>query len=66
MDDSRDLYERVFPVNSAVTGGFGISGLKYVCDRLGFAGGFVRKPLLQLKDDEKARLDEILEIAGII
>ncbi len=66
MEDSRELYERVFPVNSAVTGGFGIAGLKYACDKLGFAGGQVRKPLLQLKDDEKDKLDKILETAEIV
>ncbi len=66
VDESRKLYERVFPVNSAVTGGFGIAGLKYVCDKLGFKGGLVRKPLLQIKDDEMLKLDRILENAQIL
>ncbi|MGM0396786.1 MAG: dihydrodipicolinate synthase family protein [Bacillota bacterium] len=66
MEESRELYERVFPVNTAVTGGFGIAGLKYACDRLGFKGGLVRKPLLQLKEDDKKKLDEILKTAEII
>lgn len=60
LDTAREIYERVFPVNSAVTGAFGISGLKYACDLLGFEGGLVRKPLLQLKDEEKVKLKEIL------
>jgi hypothetical protein len=33
---------------------------------LGFAGGLVRKPLLQLKEEEKVKLDGILETAEII
>ncbi len=64
-DKARELYERVFPVNSAVTGKFGIAGLKYACDLLGFEGGYVRKPLIQLKNNEKTELVEILKKAGV-
>lgn len=59
-EEARELYERVFPVNSAVTGKYGIAGLKYACDLMGFEGGFVRKPLIQLKKQEKTELKEIL------
>lgn len=65
LEKARELYERVFPVNSAVTGKYGIAGLKYACDLLGFAGGLVRKPLLQLKEQEKSELIELLKIAGV-
>ncbi|MDW7669860.1 MAG: dihydrodipicolinate synthase family protein, partial [Bacillota bacterium] len=44
LEKSLELYKRMYPVNSAVTGGYGIAGLKYVCDKLGFEGGFTRKP----------------------
>ncbi len=66
FDTAREIYERVFQVNSAVTGAFGIAGLKYACDLLGFEGGLVRKPLLQLKDDEKFKLKEILINAHVL
>lgn len=66
MDAAREIYERVFPVNSAVTGAFGIAGLKYACDLLGFEGGAVRKPLLQLKEDDKVKLKEILKNADLL
>ena len=66
LDKARQIYERVFPVNSAVTGKYGIAGLKYACDKLGFSGGLVRKPLLQLKDEEKAGLEEILVKAEVL
>lgn len=59
-EKAREIYERVFPVNAAVTGGYGIAGLKYACTLLGFEGGMVRKPLLQPKDDEKVKLKELL------
>jgi 4-hydroxy-2-oxoglutarate aldolase len=66
LDNARELYERVFPVNTAVTGTFGIAGLKYSCDLLGFEGGYVRKPLLQLKDEEKVKVKEILAKAQLL
>ena len=65
-DKARELYERVFPVNSAVTGKFGIAGLKYACDLLGFQGGLVRKPMLQLTEEEKTALKEILAKADLL
>ena len=65
-EKSREIYERVFPVNAATTATYGIAGLKHSCDLLGFEGGLVRKPLLQLKDDEKAKVKEILKEAEIL
>jgi 4-hydroxy-2-oxoglutarate aldolase len=66
LEKAREIYERVFPVNAAVTGTFGIAGLKYACDILGFNGGYVRKPLLQLKEDDKVKLKAILKDANLI
>ena len=66
IEKSIELYERVFPVNAAVTGAFGIAGLKYTCDLLGFEGGLVRKPLLQIREDEKVKLKEILVDAKVL
>jgi 4-hydroxy-2-oxoglutarate aldolase len=66
LEKARALYERVFPVNSAVTGKYGIAGLKYACDLLGFEGGYVRKPLVQLKEQEKSELVEILKKAKVL
>jgi 4-hydroxy-2-oxoglutarate aldolase len=65
-EKSRELYERVFPVNSAVTGAFGIAGLKYACDLLGFQGGLVRKPMLQITEEEKIKLKEVLSKAKVL
>jgi 4-hydroxy-2-oxoglutarate aldolase len=64
-EESLELYKKMYPVNSAVTGGYGIAGLKYVCDELGFEGGFTRKPLLPLKDREKGELDSIIKKAEL-
>ena len=65
-EKAREIYERVFPVNAAVTGAFGIAGLKYACDLLGFQGGLVRKPMLQITEEEKIKLKEILIKAEVL
>ena len=63
---ARDLYQRVFPVNAAVTGSFGISGLKYGCDLMGFKGGYVGSPLQQISEQRKADLRKVFEKAQLI
>ena len=64
--ESLELYKRLYPVNEVVTAKFGVSGLKYACDRLGFKGGFTRKPLLNISDDQRRKIDEILFAAELI
>lgn len=64
-DEARALYERMFPVNHAVTATYGVAGLKYVCDQLGYQGGFVRRPLLNLKPEQKSALDAVIEAAEL-
>jgi 4-hydroxy-2-oxoglutarate aldolase len=65
-EEARNIYQRVFPVNTAVTGTYGIAGLKYACDLLGFKGGYVRSPLQALSDSEKAGLKKILTTARLL
>lgn len=62
---ARELYERVFPVNRAVTATYGVAGLKYVCDLMGYKGNNVRKPLLPLSDEVKRDINNILKEANI-
>lgn len=66
MSEAAALQRRLIPVNNAVTGGFGIAGLKSAMDMLGYYGGPVRAPLLNLKEEERQRLREILEEGGIL
>lgn len=63
---SRDLYQKVFPVNAAVTGAYGIAGLKYGCDLMGYRGGSVRSPLQPLTEEKEASLRKIFEEAGLL
>jgi len=53
------LFRKMFVLNTAVTATYGIAGLKYAAHLLGYEGGFVRCPLLELADDKKAEVKEI-------
>jgi len=63
---ARETYVRIFPVNHAVTATYGVSGLKYAADLLGYQGGCVRNPLLPPKEAEKEAIRGILKTAGLL
>ena len=63
VSESLEYYLQWLPVNTAVTGTFGIAGLKYLTGRMGYRGGYVRCPLIDCSDDEKEKLDIILDRA---
>lgn len=63
FDESRALYQRMFPVNAAVTGAYSIPGLKVATDAMGYTGGYVRSPLLQASDKTKEAVLAILKKA---
>jgi 4-hydroxy-2-oxoglutarate aldolase len=52
--------------NGAVTGKFGVPGLKAAMDMVGYYGGPPRSPLLPLADSQKLALRGILLEAGIL
>ena len=64
--EAADLQRRMIPVNNAVTARYGISGLKTALDMLGYYGGPVRSPLLDLTDQERDALRGILREGGIL
>ncbi|MEY4259789.1 MAG: 4-hydroxy-tetrahydrodipicolinate synthase, partial [Bacteroidota bacterium] len=49
-----------FPINHAITVTFGVAGLKYAADLLGYKGGFVRSPLQPLADAQKQAIRDLL------
>lgn len=61
-----DLQRRMIPVNAAVTARFDIAGLKAALDMLGYYGGPVRPPLLDLTAPEVEALRLILIQGGIL
>jgi 4-hydroxy-2-oxoglutarate aldolase len=66
LAEAAELQRRMIPVNHAVTGRFGIAGLKAAMDMLGYYGGPVRSPLLGLSKEERKTLRGILEEGGVL
>ena len=60
---ARAIYQALLPLNEAVTGTYGIAGLKYAADLLGYTGGMVRCPLQPLNGAQKQALASIVETA---
>ena len=65
IKEAQELQLRLIPVNHAITARYGISGLKYAMNLLGYKGGEVRSPLLAMKYEEQEKIKEILMGAGI-
>ena len=61
MDDARRMQLALADINSAVTARYGVPGLKYAMDQMGFYGGPTRRPLLPLKPEGRAEIDRLLE-----
>jgi 4-hydroxy-2-oxoglutarate aldolase len=66
MDDAAELQRRMIPVNTAVTARFGVPGLKAVLDMLGYYGGPVRAPLMDLGESDRRILQDILVEGGLM
>lgn len=64
-DEAAELQRRMIPVNAALTSRFGIAGLKAALDMLGYYGGPVRSPLIDLADSERQALRDVLVEGGI-
>jgi len=62
---ARELQLQMIPVNNAITAQYGISGLKYAMDLLGYQGGEVRSPLLPTKSEEQEEIRKILSKAKL-
>lgn len=61
MDQARDLQKRLLEINFTVTGKFGVPGLKYALDLLGYDGGYPRRPLLPLSDENKKVVENVIK-----
>jgi len=58
--------EWVGRVNKAVSGSFGVPGVKAAMDLAGFHGGIPRRPLLPLEPNQVASLREFLSAEGLL
>jgi 4-hydroxy-2-oxoglutarate aldolase len=66
LDKAAKLQRRMVPVNAAITARFGIAGLKAALDMLGYYGGPVRSPLMQVTEGERQALRKIMIEGGIL
>ncbi|MBN1302545.1 MAG: dihydrodipicolinate synthase family protein [Melioribacteraceae bacterium] len=61
-----DVQRKMLKINKLVTSQFGVAGLKYAMDMLGYYGGLPRKPLQPLTNKERELMNEILTEADLI
>ncbi|HDZ91940.1 MAG TPA: dihydrodipicolinate synthase family protein [Deltaproteobacteria bacterium] len=66
VSEAAELQREIIPLNGAVTGRFGIAGLKAALDMLGYYGGPVRAPLQALDEKGRETLRVILVESGTI
>ena len=60
-EKARELQEGILRASKLVVSELGIPGVKYTMDKRGFRGGLPRLPLLPLKDEQKKRVNALLE-----
>lgn len=60
-EKARELQEVILRASKLVVSECGIAGVKYSMDQRGFRGGLPRLPLLPLKDEQKKRVNALLE-----
>lgn len=66
LDEARALQARLIPVNTAVTSGYGIAGLKAALQFVAHYGGDPRRPLAPLGEGERVRLRSLLAQADLL
>jgi 4-hydroxy-2-oxoglutarate aldolase len=66
LEEARALQARLIPVNTAVTSGYGVAGLKAALQFVAHYGGVPRRPLAPLNDGERIRLRGLLAEADLL
>jgi len=66
MNEAAELQLDLIHLNKAIIDTFGIPGLKYALDLLGFYGGPPRLPLLPLDEKGKREMEAILSKIGLL
>lgn len=61
QEKARELQEVILRASKLVVSECGIAGVKYAMDQRGYRGGIPRLPLLPLKDEQKKRVNALLE-----
>lgn len=66
LEEARALQARLIPVNTAVTSGYGVAGLKGALEFVAHYGGVPRRPLAPLNEGERVRLRGLLAEANLL
>lgn len=66
LEEARFLQLELAPLNACLTKIYGVPGLKYALDRIGFYGGPPRSPLLPLDQKGEEKIDHLLKKLGLI
>lgn len=66
LAEARALQARLIPVNTAVTSGYGVAGLKAALNFTARYGGEPRRPLAPLGEGERGRLRSLLAQADLL
>ncbi|MBS4029228.1 MAG: dihydrodipicolinate synthase family protein [Ignavibacteriales bacterium] len=61
LEEAKELQLKIIPLAKAVTTKYGISGLKFAMDCVGYYGGEARLPLLPLKEGEKEEIRKMVK-----
>jgi 4-hydroxy-2-oxoglutarate aldolase len=65
-EEAKRLNETLVTLNKAVSGTFGVAGVKAAMDLAGYIGGVPRRPLLELTDAQKESLRNTLKDLGFL
>ena len=66
IEKAKELNLKLVDLNKKVSGTFGVPGVKYAMDLVGFAGGLPRKPIFGLTQEEKEKLEADLKESGFL
>ena len=61
LEETKQLQLKVIPLAKAVTSKFGIAGLKFAIECVGYFGGEPRLPLLPLKEKEREEIQKLVK-----
>ena len=65
-EEARRLQLKMLAINAAVTLKFGIGGLKHALNLLGYKGGYVRRPLMNVSAENAAIIENLLKEYGAL
>ena len=66
IEGARELHFRLFRLNHFVSGRFGVAGVKSAMEVAGYYGGPPRRPLLPLKNEDKALIKDAIDEARLM